>query len=162
MMHRRFFLGVLLVAPVIAMAFPVAARAQDVGVGTWKLNLAKSKYEPVSLTPKSQVVRFEVLDGGGMKVVAETVDAQGTRVHTEVVTMFDGKASNVRGAADRDTRVYRRIDNRTYEFVASVNGKVTTTTRTVLSADGKTRTNTTTGKNAQGQTVSSVAVYDKQ
>ncbi len=160
-MRRRFLLGLLLVAPIVA-AFPMAARAQDVGVGIWKLNLAKSKYEPASLTPKSQVVRFEVLEGGGMKVIADTVDAQGTRVHTEVGTMFDGKASYVKGGADKDTRVYRRIDNRTYEFVASVNGQVTTTTRTVLSADGKTRTNTTTGKNAQGQTVNSVAVYDKQ
>jgi hypothetical protein len=161
-MRGRFRLGLFLLAPILAMAFPAAAHAQEIGVGTWKLNLAKSKYEPANLTPKSQFVRFEPLSGGGMKVTAETVDAQGTRVHTEVETMFDGKPSNVRGGADRDTRVYRRIDSRTYEFVASVNGNVTTTTRTVLSSDGKTRTNTTTGKNAQGRTVSSVAVYDKQ
>jgi hypothetical protein len=161
-MRRRFLRGLLLLVPVVAMSFPMTAHAQDIGVGTWKLNLAKSKYEPANLTPKSQVVRFDALEGGGMKVIAETVDALGIRVHTEVDTMFDGKPSYVKGGADRDTRVYRRIDNRTYEFVASVNGNVTTTTRTVLSADGKTRTNTTTGKNAQGQTVSSVAVYDKQ
>jgi hypothetical protein len=161
-MRKRFLLSLLVLAPTLAMSFPVAAHAQDVGVGTWKLNLAKSKYEPASLTPKSQAVRFDALEGGGMKVTADTVDAQGTRVHTEVVTMFDGKASNVRGGADADARVYRRIDNRTYEFVAWVNGRPTTTTRTVIAADGKTRTNTTTGTNAQGQRISSVAVYDKQ
>jgi hypothetical protein len=96
-----------------------------------------------------------------MKVTADTVDAQGTSVHTEVVTMFDGKPSEVKGAPN-STRVYRRIDNRTYEFVALVGGDVTATTRTVVAADGQTRTNTTTSQNALGGTVVSVAVYDKQ
>ena len=60
------------------------------------------------------------------------------------------------------TRVYKRIDSRTYEYVQSVGGKVTVTARTVVAADGKTRTITTTGKNAQGQTINNVAFYDRQ
>jgi len=67
------------------------------------------------------------------------------------------------GAPDANTtRVYKRIDPRSYEYVQTVAGKITTTVRTVVSADGKTRTITTTGKNAQGQTVHNVAVYDRQ
>jgi len=163
MRSRRFLLHLLFIAPVAAMCFPVAARAQDIGEGTWTLNLAKSKYEPASVTPKSQTVRFEALAGGGMKVTADTVDAQGQSVHTEVVTMFDGKVSIVNGSPNAtSTRVYRRIDDRTYEFAALTGGNVTASTRTVVAADGRTRTNTTTGQNAQGRTVISVAVYDKR
>jgi hypothetical protein len=141
----------------------VAAQSQDIGLGTWTLNLEQSTYEPVGVTPKSQTVRFEALAGGAVKVTADTVDARGQSVHTEVVTLFDGQPSIVNGSVDANsTRVYRRIDSRTYEFVASVGGKVTATTRTVVAADGRTRTNTTTSQGAQGRTVVSVAVYDKR
>ncbi|MGB7218321.1 MAG: hypothetical protein WBD07_05890 [Vicinamibacterales bacterium] len=162
-MRRRFLLGLLPFVPVAAMCLPVAAHAQEIGVGTWKLNLAKSRYEPANLTPKSQIVKFEAVPGGGMKITADTVDALGKSVHTEVVTMFDGRPSVVRGSLDANsTRVYQRIDSRTYEFAALVGGRVTATTRTVVAADGRTRTNTTTGQNVQGLTVISVAIYDKQ
>ena len=91
------------------------------------------------------------------------VDAQGKALHQEYMTMFDGKSSEIKGAPDPNTtRVYKRIDSRTYEYVQSVGGKLTTTARNVVSADGKTRTVTTTGKDAQGRTVNNVAVSDRQ
>ncbi len=162
-MRRRFLLGLLVLVPTLAISFPVAAQTQDVWLGTWKLNLAKSKYEPANLAPKSQTVKREAMAGGGMMATADTVDAQGKATHAEVMSMFDGKPSDVKGAADANTtRVYKRIDSRSYEYVQSVSGKVTTTVRVVISADGKTATTTTTGKNTQGQTVNNVTVSDKQ
>jgi len=97
-----------------------------------------------------------------MKSIVDGVDAQGKAVRQEITTMFDSKSTELKGTADPTTRVYKRIDKTSYEFVTSVNGKVTTTSRSVVSADGKTRTITTTGKNAQGQTVTNVAVYERQ
>ena len=74
--------------------------------------------------------------------------------------MFDGKATEVKGAPDANTpRVY---DSRTYEYVQSVAGKVTTTARTVVTVEGKTRTTATTGKDAQGRTINNSAVFDRQ
>ena len=162
-MERRFRPGLLLLAAVVAISVPVAAQAQDTWLGTWKLNLAKSKYDPATLAPKSQTVKQEAVAGGGMKATVDGVDALGKPIHTENSTMFDGKASDIKGAPDANTtRVYKRIDNRTYEYVQSVGGKQTVTSRTVVAADGKTRTVTTTGKNTQGQTVHNVAVFDRQ
>lgn len=162
-MERRFLPGLFLLAAVLAILVPVAAQAQDTWIGTWKLNLAKSKYDPANLAPKSQTTKQEAVAGGGMKATVDGVDAQGKPTHTEQTTMFDGKPSEIKGAPDANTtRVYRRIDNRTYEYVQSVGGKLTTTLRVVVAADGKTRTNTTTGKDAQGRTVNNVAVYDRQ
>ena len=144
------------------LSVPVTAQAPDSWLGTWKLNVATSTWEPANLAPKSQMVKQEAIAGGGMKSVADGVDAQGKTIHTETTTMFDGKPAEVKGAADaKTTRVYKRIDNRTYEFVTLVDGKMTTTTRSVGSADGKTRTVTATGKNAQGATVNNLVVYEK-
>ena len=146
---------------IAAAAF--AAETQPNFTGTWKLNVAKSKYDPATLAPKSQTLKQEALPGGGFKGTTDGVDAQGKPTHTEQTTMFDGKPSEIKGAPDANTtRVYKRIDNRTYEYVQSVGGKLTTTARTVVAADGKTRTITTTGKDAQGRTINNVAVYDRQ
>ena len=98
-----------------------------------------------------------------MKTTADIVDAQGKAMHQEATAKFDGKSAEVKDATDANTtRVYKRIDARTYEFVTAVGGKVTTTTQSVTSADGKTRTNTKSGKNTQGVTVKNVTVYDRQ
>jgi len=155
--------GVLLLAAVVLVPLLVLAQGQDSWVGTWKLNLARSKYEPANLAPKSQTIRQEAAAGGGVRTVVDVVDAQGKAQHQEYLVSFDGKAVAITGAADANTtRVYKRLDDGTYEYVQSVSGKPTTTVRTVVSADRKTRTLTTTGRNAQGQTISNVAVYDRQ
>jgi hypothetical protein len=139
------------------------AQAPAPWIGTWKVNLAKSKFDPANLAPKSQTIKQEAVPGGGFKATVDGVDAQGKPTHQELMTMFDGKVTEVKGAPDANTtRVYKRIDDRTYEYVQSVAGKVTVTSRTVVAADGKTRTNTTKGKNAQGQTINNVIVYDRQ
>ena len=152
---------VFTMAAMMAIAFTAAAQTQDAWIGTWKLNVAKSKYSP-GPSPKSLTIKNEA-SAGGMMSTSDTVDAQGKPTHTMIMTKFDGKEVPVQGAADANTtRIYKRIDSRSYEFVTKVGGKVTTTAKTVVSADGKTRTTTTTGKNAQGQTVNNVAVYDKQ
>ena len=162
-MRKLFRRGVLLVAALAIVSMPAAAQAQDSWVGTWRLNLAKSKYEPANLAPKSQTIRQDAVTGGGMKTVVDAVDAQGRTIHQEYTTMFDGKPTDIKGAPDANTtRVYKRIDSRTYEYVQSVGGKVTTTVRTVVAADGKARTITTTGKDAQGRTINNVAVYERQ
>ena len=160
---RRTLVGVLALAAVIAATGSSLAQSPDPWIGTWRLNVAKSTYSPANLAPKSQTITQTALPGGGFRAVVEAVDALGAKTRTEQSTMFDGKPSEVKGAPDANTtRVYKRIDARTYEYVQSVGGKVTTTVRTVVAADGRTRTITTTGTNAQGQKVNNVAVYDRQ
>jgi hypothetical protein len=162
-MRTRFLSGLVFLASAFVLSVPVAAQTPDASLGTWKLDLAKSKYEPANLAPKSQISVQAAVPGGGMKTTVDVVDSEGKKLHTVVTTKFDGKPSEVVGAADANTtRVYKRIDSRTYEFVTSIGGKVTTTSRSVVSADGKTRTVTATGKNLEGLTVHNVSVYVRQ
>lgn len=158
---RRPLLQFLGVFALVAYPLVGAAQAPQSLLGTWKENVAKSKADPGPL-PKSQTSHWETVPGGGVKNVVDAVDAAGKATHQELVTMFDGKAVEVKGAAVPTTRALSRIDDRTFQFVDRVNGKVTTTTRVTIAADGKTRTNVATGTNVDGKPVNNTTVYDRQ
>jgi hypothetical protein len=141
--------------------------AADMVMATWKLNLAKSKYSPANLAPKSTTTTFAPAPGG-IKATVDTVDYQGGKVHTEYTAGFDGKDASFKSTVDgkpnpdQDAVAWKKIDDYTYENTAKLKGQVLTTTRIVISRDGKTRTNTVSGKNAQGQAVSNTVVFEKQ
>jgi hypothetical protein len=151
------------VAGLALIAYPLvsAAQAPQSALGTWELNVAKSTYSP-GPAPKSQTAKQEAVPGGGMKLMVDTVDAAGASVHTEIVTMVDGKEAEYKGATAPTTRAYSRIDDHTYEYVTRVSGKVTTTNRSTESADGKTRTVVTTGTGVDGKPVSNTTVFDRR
>ena len=145
----------------IALCFVVGvALAADVSLGSWKVNVAKSKYSP-GPAPKAQTVKYEAT-GDNMKITVDGTDTTGKPIHNEWTGKFDGKDYAVKGDPDTDMRAYRRIDDYTTEIVAKKAGKVTTTTKSVYSKDGKTRTSTATGTDPRGQKVDNTIVYEKQ
>ncbi len=157
MQRRMFVLGM------IVLCFGVStALAADMLSGTWKQNMAKSKYDPANLAAKSATTKWEAVGADGLKWVADGVDAQGKPTRSEFSGKFDGKDVPIKGIPIEDTRAYKRIDDFTYEFVSKKAGKVTTTTHMVISRDGKTRTLTTTGTDGEGRKVNNTAVYEKQ
>jgi hypothetical protein len=145
----------------VAYTLVGAAQAPQSSVGTWKLNVAHSKFSP-GPAPRTQTTRIETVPGSGAKFTVDAIDAAGKSTHQEYVTMFDGKDAEVKGAVAPTTRAYSRLDDRGYRYVERVNGKVTTTTRSTISADGKTRTNVATGTGADGKPVNNTTVYDRQ
>jgi hypothetical protein len=152
-------IGCLLVACLLVVAFPHAGFAQVSWVGTWKLNPAKSKYDP-GPPPKSEIIK--ITPDGGWTGITDAVNDQGQPSHTEITAKFDGRDYPLKGGTPNTTRAYKRINSRAFEFTTKVNGKTITTTRVLLSRDGKRQSVTTTGKNAQGQRFSIVSVWDKQ
>lgn len=144
---------------VLAMA--AAVGAADNNAGTWKINLAKSKYSPASLAPKSTTVKTEAI-AGGLKNVVDVVDYTGKSLHYEYTAKYDGKDAAVKGDPNRDTTAMTKIDDDNYEQTNKKAGKVTTVSRIVYARDGKSRTMTTAGTNPQGQKVNNTIVWDKQ
>jgi hypothetical protein len=161
-MRRLIVLPVFTLAFVIVVALTVAGQSPEYMVGTWKTNVSKSTYSPGPPPKAPATSRWEVMGDGQFKNINEGVDAKGQPTHNEIIVKFDGTDRPLIGAAVPTTRTYKLIDARTFEFVTKVNGKVTTTFRSVLAPDGKTRTATTTGTNAQGQAVKSVVLWEKQ
>ena len=163
-MHRKS-LGVSLTLTLLTLAAIVATTsvtaAADHWLGTWKLNLARSKYNPPELAPKSQTITREAVEGG-MKLVSDGVDSQGRPTHNEFTAKFDNKDYPWPGQANADTIALIRLDEEYYESTWKVKGEVTITSQTVVSRDGKTLTTNQFGKDAQGRTISNMTVYDKQ
>lgn len=140
-------------------AIAVCVAAEDVNMGTWKLDDAKSKI--AAGAPKNATVVYEAA-GDSVKVTVDGVDADGKPSHNEWTGKFDGKDYPVTGDPTADTRSYKRINDHTLALTNTKDGKVTTTGRITVSADGKTRTVTTSGKDANGKKIDSTAVYNKQ
>jgi len=138
----------------------LSAQASDPRIGTWKLNVAKSKYSP-GPSPQSQTLKIEP-SAQGEKVTSDVVNADGTRTTTEYTANFDGKDYPLTGSQIADMVSLKRIDARTTERTDKKGDKVMTSITRVVSADGKSMTATVKGTNAQGQSTSNVAVFEKQ
>src|SRR4051812_2694157 len=150
-----------LIAAIIAVAALTAlAQSKDPIAGTWKLNVAKSHYSP-NPAPKGQTTIFEAVPNG-MKAVSTTVAPDGTTSRVDTTFQFDGKEYELKGAAVKTLRSYKRTGDRRIEWINREEGKITTTTVTEVSADGKTRTLTTTGHDRKGREVHIVAMYDRE
>ena len=159
-MRDRILVAVLLSCGCLIGSL-VHAQSAPAWAGTWKLNLAKSKYSP-GPAPKSSTIKTEAVAGGSLKQTTDQMTGTGESRHIEVTAMFDGKDAVVKGNPDADTQAYKRVDDRSYEVTAKKNGKVTTVAKVTISADGKTRTVTQTGTDPQGRAVNNTIVYDKQ
>jgi hypothetical protein len=159
---RTVTLGVVLALGVVLGAdiATLSAQASDPRMGTWKLNVAKSKYSP-GPAPQALTVKVEP-SGQGEKATAEFVNADGTRTTTQYTANFDGKDNPLTGSQIADTVSLKRIDARTTDRTDKKGGKVAQTLKRVVSKDGKTMTVTTKGTNAQGQAVNNVAVFAKE
>jgi len=127
----------------------LSAQASDPRIGTWKLNVAKSKYTP-GPPPQSQMLKIEP-SGQGEKVTSEVVAADGASTTTVYTANFDGKDYPLTGSPMADMVSLKRIDARTTERTDKKGGTVAQTIRRVVSADGKMMNVTVKGKNAQGQ-----------
>ncbi len=143
------------------LGLSAAAYAQDPNVGSWKVDLAKSKYNPPDLAPKSVTVKSNAV-GKGLNVVVDVVDSAGTPLHYEYTVAYDGRDVPVKGDPGRDATAMKRIDDHTFEQTNKKDGKVTTVSRYVYAKDGKSRIQTTTGANPQGQKIVNTVVWLKQ
>jgi len=156
MKRRMFVLGTI----VLCFAASSSAWAADAFSGNWKLNLAKSKFDPGPAPKGPNTSKIESMPGG-LKFTNNGVDAEGKATANEWSGKFDGKDNPVEGDPNRDTAALKKINDHTLEIVSKKDGKVTTTNRTVFSKDGKTRTGSATGTNAKGEKVNNVTVYEK-
>ena len=154
MKTRAFVLALALFVVGAAVCF-----AQNMQMGTWKLNEAKSKFSPGA--PKNNTVVYEAV-GQNVRVTIDGVGSDGQPLHTEWTGKFDSKDYPVVGDPNSNARSYTTIDDLTLGFNVRKGRKIMLSGRIVVSADGKSRTVTTGGTDASGKKVSSTAVYDKQ
>jgi hypothetical protein len=152
--------GAIFAAVITAVGVTASAQSKDPMAGTWRLDVARSHYSQGD-PPKAETTVFEAIPGG-MNAVSTMVRADGTTSRIDTAFRFDGKEYEVKGAAVKTYRSYKRADERRFEWTNREDGKITTTTVCELSADGRTRTVTTTGQDLKGRSVHNVRVYDRE
>ena len=137
---------------------PSAPRADETLLGTWRLDLSKSRYSP-GPAPRSET-RVYARDADGMKGTIDRHYADGRR---EVIDYrADGDHdSPVSGTQAYDAIRFKRVDARNTEAVLSHAGRVFGTARRSLSEDGSTLT-IVFRRTETGDMVNNVAVYQKE
>ena len=145
------------------LAFPLVLRAQaDPLIGRWKLDVARSTYQP-GPPPMSELRVYEAFGGigKGIKGTFNRVDAVGRKVTITFSAMYDGKDYKYSGP-DADTISLTHPDPNTLDAILKRNGHVVQRTHSVVSPDGRSRTQTVMGTNVQGQRIDNVVVFEKQ
>jgi hypothetical protein len=131
-------------------------------VGTWKLNLSKSMYDP-GPAPQSSTQKYESVGKDSYKITRDSVDASGKATHGESRIDFDGKEHSApNGAADSGSIMDRRIDTYNLEGMSMKAGKLTRVFFRFISQDGKTLTFKTLGVDGSGKWSSNVELFDRQ
>ncbi|MEP7132914.1 MAG: hypothetical protein ABI914_07100 [Acidobacteriota bacterium] len=158
-MRKKLLMVSLAACCAIVVSSSVSLAAEN-WVGTWKLDLAKSKYSP-GPAPKSFTLKFEATPDG-IRFTGDGVGANGKPSHTTYVSRFDGKEVPYEGNQDADTASPMKIDDNSYSNTWKKGGKATITGKILVAADGKTMTITQSGTNAKGEAVNHSIVYNKQ
>src|ERR1700730_15527257 len=131
----------------------------DPFTGTWKLDVAKSKYDPGPAL-KSQTRTW---DASG-KVTVEGINAAGKPVTYGYPIMNDAKDYPTMGSVPNgaDMISSKKIDANTVEVHFKRGGKPGETTKCVVSDGGRTLTVSAKGTNPDGSAFNNVSVWEKQ
>jgi hypothetical protein len=116
-------------------------------IGSWELNIAKSKFTSGPVL-KSQSRTYSQ-SGDSIAVVIKSVGSDGKETTMQTTYKLDGKDYPVTGAPGWDTISGKQVDSNTAEFTVKKGGKVIGKVSRTVSKDGKmltSRQNTTTAK----------------
>ena len=156
-------LKALLVGSLLAVVggnLAFAAGAADPLVGTWNLNLAKSKFTP-GPAPKS-ATRSYAMTANGTALTYSQVNADGTTASGASTFKADGKDYAITGSPDYDTLSLMQLKGSTVRSQQKKNGKVVGSTLRSVSADGRVLTLDATRTDVKGMKHHDIQVFDKQ
>jgi hypothetical protein len=153
-------LAAVWVSCVLLSGYQSAARAEeDLVLGTWSLNVEKSRWTP-GPAPRSQTRTYESHQDG-VKATVKTVYSDGHSTSVEYVAKYDAIEYPLSGSPDAERVSLKKISPNEAQVALGHAGKVIGTARRVISRDGKTMTITYKGE-LEGQSVVNVSVYDRQ
>jgi hypothetical protein len=150
----------------VVALLPVFGAENNPAVGTWKLDVEKSKFSP-GPPPKSATLVIEA-QGESLKTTFEAVESDDSHVGYGYTATLDGKDYPLSGSSqpDRlrgaDTVSLRRDSSRAYGGMFKQSGQVLMTDMTSVSKDGKTLKLIVNGVNAKGERVTNLTVWDRQ
>ena len=157
------FLQTLTLGFVLALstaAVVSAADRADPAIGTWTLNVEKSKFHD-GTAPKSTTRTYSA-GAAGTDMKVSGVAADGTAISQSVTLTYDGKDCAITGNPAFDTLALTKINGTTVKSELKKDGKIVGHSTRTISAKGKVLTLSTAWKTAKGGTTHDVAIFDKQ
>jgi hypothetical protein len=155
---RLLIVGVVLgIGGVATVSADAAADPID---GTWKLNVAKSKFSPGPALQSQTRTYAETTQG--VALTFSGVAADGSHTSGQSTYKYDGKDYPLTGSPNYDAISLTRIDANTVKSVQKRAGKEVGSTTRTISKDGKTMTLASTGTSAKGSPYNDVLVFDRQ
>jgi len=160
-MHRILL---ILAVAALCLGIPSAMLAADTNplVGTWKLNLEKSKY-PAGTAPKS-LTRTVTADGDNVKYSFEGQAADGSALAYSFTVQYGDKYYEITGPGPwgADHISIKRVNSHMFSATLKKGDKVIGTSSVTVSHDGKITTVSGKGTDKDGKPVKQTQVYDKQ
>jgi hypothetical protein len=148
---------------VVAIAATSLSAQENPFLGTWKLNVEKSKYVGAA-APKSQT-RTVAAQGNGVKYSFEGVTADGKPFAFSFVSYYDKTNAAITGTgtpAGADAINLKRVNPNKTEGTLWKGGKELGKVTAEVSKDGKVTTVRGKGKTVDGKEYSTESVYDRQ
>jgi hypothetical protein len=134
--------------------------ADDPFAGTWKLNVAKSKYEP-GPGPENATTTVRV-ENGTYSVNTRATGEGGKVIETSFVAKADRTPAPITGSPIADMAYVRKINSHTLISEITKAGIPVGRSRIAVSQDGKVLTSTGSALNPNGVRINFTAVYDRQ
>ena len=148
---------------ILALATCAAVFAEEPFAGTWKLNLAKSKYAP-GMAPKEATAVLREVAGGQVEQTVSGVGPDGKPIAVKQTVSQAGGVWKFQqgGPPPGEMRAALKISPREFYNVTYIGEKQVSYTHSTLSADGKTFVHTVKGVNPQGKPFENTAVFERQ
>jgi hypothetical protein len=134
--------------------------AANPDVGTWKLNVAQSKYPPSASAPKEETLVVMVV-GDQIEATFTGTAADGKPISQKTIFPHGGGAVKP-VPASYDAEIMIVVCPYEFYGVALKDGKQQGFEHVVISKDGKTKHDTLKGRDSQGKPVQELRVWDKQ
>ena len=152
----------VLLGCIFGLASPAAhaASSDNLILGTWQLNVARSRFTP-GPGWQSQIRVYRATPEG-VAVTWTGVDAKGGKMQVSYAYAYDGRDYPMLGSANYDTLNAVSMDDRTVRSEEKRDGKTVGIAVRTISPDGKVLTITDEGTNRKGQKFSQLLVFDRQ
>ncbi len=151
---------VLSLIALAAVFFASPSFAADPIVGTWKLNVAKSKFNTGAALIAGTRVYSEA--NGLYTLDQKLTGADGKETSLRIQYRDGEDVKDVAGPSGTDTTHAKKIDAKNWAFELKKDGKVVGHVHRVVSGDGKTLTVHNTGVQLSGSKGDETLVFDKQ
>jgi hypothetical protein len=142
----------------VAVLFAAPAFAGDPIVGTWKLNVAKSKFAGPALKAATRVYT----EANGLYTLDQTLTSADGKEISSHTSYREGKDEKQAAGGPADSVHATKASANTWDFDLMKDGKPAGHVHRVVSADGKTLTVQNSGAKLSGATGDETLVFDRQ